>query len=118
MQVSPTRGLWLSYRGALGLSERLDLPPLAQESPCDPCPAPCLNACTVGAFAGGVYDVDRCVAHITRPEGRTCREGGCRVRHACPAGHAAPPPRAQCAFHMEAFIRARRVDPEETPPQE
>lgn len=117
MQVSPARGLWLSYRGALGLAERLPLRPAAETSPCEPCPAPCLTACPVDAFAGGAYDVDRCVAHITRPEGRACREGGCLVRHACPAGRAATPPRAQCAFHMEAFIRARRVDGAEPSPQ-
>ena len=117
MQVSPARGLWLSYRGALGLPERIALPSAAQASPCDPCPAPCLSACPVDAFAGGTYDVDRCVAHITRPEGHACREGGCLVRHACPAGRRATPPGAQCAFHMEAFIRARRVDPAGRTPQ-
>ena len=107
MQVSPSRGLWLSYRGALGFAGWLASPAVADEHPCPTCPAPCLSACPVDAFAGGTYDVGRCVAHITSAEGRGCREGGCLVRHACPAGRAATPPRAQCAFHMEAFIRAR-----------
>lgn len=110
LQVSPSRGLWLSYRGALGLAERLEPMPSVRESPCAPCPAPCLIACPVGALGGGAYDVDRCVAHITRPAGRACREGGCLVRRACPAGCVTTPPREQRAFHMEAFIRAHRVD--------
>ena len=110
MQVSPSRGLWLSYRGALGFAEHFGVDEAAAASPCRDCPAPCLKACPVDAFAGGAYDVDRCVAHVTSPEGRACREGGCLVRHACPAGGAATPPRAQNAFHMEAFIRARAID--------
>lgn len=107
MQVSPSRGLWLSYRGALGLPIRLPLPAPPGPPPCPQCPAPCRSACPVGAFASGTYDVARCVAHITAPEGRNCRERGCLVRHACPAGLAATPPPAQNAFHMQAFIRAR-----------
>lgn len=107
MQVSPARGLWLAYRGALGLPERLALPAPPGPAPCPACPAPCLVACPVDAFAGGTYDVSRCVAHITSAAGRACREGGCLVRHACPAGRGAVPPRRQSAFHMAAFIRAR-----------
>ena len=107
MQVSPSRGLWLSYRGALGFTRRLDLPPVAEAHPCPACPAPCRTACPVDAFAGGAYDVDRCAAHVGSSGGRACREGGCLVRHACPAGRAAAPPAAQSAFHMAAFLRAR-----------
>jgi hypothetical protein len=54
-----------------------------------------------------VYDVPRCVAHITSPEGTACRKGGCLVRHACPAGRGAAPSSKQRSFHMEAFIRVR-----------
>lgn len=110
MQVSAARGLWISYRGALGFVGRLPVTEPIRTNPCTGCPAPCLTACPVGAFAGGRYDVPRCVAHITGSAGATCRAGGCLVRHACPAGHGKAPPEAQCAFHMEAFIRARRAD--------
>jgi hypothetical protein len=79
-------------------------PPLR---PCTGCPAPCRTACPVEAFAGGSYDVPRCVAHIAAPQGAACRRGGCLARHACPAGRAAVPPKPQCGFHMEAFLRAR-----------
>ena len=107
MQVTPGRGLWASWRGALGFGERIVLPRREGASPCPACPAPCRTACPVDAFAGGAYDVPRCVAHITSPAGAACREGGCLVRHACPAGRDLAPPAEQRRFHMEAFIRAR-----------
>lgn len=118
MQVSSARGLWLSYRGALGIPTLLRLLAPSRQSPCTGCSAPCLTACPVDAFARSAYDVARCVAHITSPEGRLCRDGGCLVRHACPPGRAATPPRAQCSFHMEAFIHARRVDASGGQPEE
>ena len=107
MQVSAARGLWVSYRGALGFAERLEIAPAPAANPCTGCPAPCRDACPVEAFAGGSYDVPRCVAHIAAPQGADCRQGGCLARHACPAGRAATPPKPQCGFHMEAFLRAR-----------
>lgn len=107
MQVTAARGLWTSYRGALGFRGSIDLAECKYANPCHGCPAPCLTACPVDAFAGGVYDVPRCVAHISSPAGAACRDGGCLVRHACPAGRDRTPPREQCRFHMDAFIRAR-----------
>jgi hypothetical protein len=107
MQVSAGRGLWISYRGALGFAGRLETAPPERRNPCGGCPAPCATACPVDAFAGGRYDVPRCVAHITAPEGAECRRRGCLARRACPPGAAAAPPEAQCGFHMDAFIRAR-----------
>lgn len=104
MQASPRRGLWASWRGALGLAERLPLdPPCA--NPCLLCPAPCLTACPVDAFSGNAYDVPACIAHVTSPSGVACRDG-CLVRAACPAGAALAPPREQRAFHIAAFLRA------------
>ena len=107
MQVTQGRGLWTSYRGALGLRGPIALEGHVDANPCLGCPAPCLTSCPVGAFAGGVYDVPHCVAHITSPAGTECRENGCLVRHACPAGRGATPPAEQRRFHMDAFIRAR-----------
>lgn len=109
MQVTPERGLWASYRGALGLSDALALAEPGNANPCLGCPAPCLSACPVGAFAGGVYDLPRCTAHIAGPAGAPCRDGGCLVRHACPAGRDAAPPADQSRFHMAAFLRARQA---------
>ena len=110
MQVTATRGLWTSYRGALGFRETIALVEREGASPCLGCPAPCMTACPVDAFAGGVYYVPGCVAHVTSPAGAACREGGCLVRHACPAGLGATPPAGQRQFHMEAFIRARLAE--------
>lgn len=106
MLVSAGRGLWVSYRGALGFAEALDLPEAQTKNPCAPCPAPCRNACPVDAFAGGRYDTARCAAHVRSDAGRACRDG-CLVRSACPAGHGLDLPIEQRAFHVKAFLNAR-----------
>lgn len=103
MQVSPHRGLWMSFRGALALRDALPEPAPVFGDPCAGCSAPCREACPVGAFAGGSYDVPRCTAHVKGEAGEGCRSG-CLVRHACPVGNA--PPEEQCRFHMAAFLRA------------
>jgi hypothetical protein len=108
--IHPVVGLWRGYRGALAFAERLAIPQLrASASPCETCVArPCLSACPVGAFASDGYDVAACAAHLSRPAGRACMEGGCLARRACPVGaeHALGP--SQAAFHMRAFLAARR----------
>jgi epoxyqueuosine reductase len=106
MQASPSRGLWASYRGALGLPAQMALPPRSWSDPCRGCPAPCLSACPVGAFAGGAYDVAACVAHVLGAAGTACR-AGCLVRVSCPAGEAMELPAGQRAFHMAAFLAAQ-----------
>ena len=105
MQASPTRGLWASYRGALGFTRAFEVP-RPGASPCLDCPAPCLTACPVDAFAGGSYDTKACVAHVDGP-GVDCRDG-CLVRRSCPAGAALDLPVAQRRFHMAAFLAAQR----------
>lgn len=107
MLVSQSRGLWMSYRGALAFRETLTLPPVRHANPCLGCPAPCLAACPVGALGGGTaYDIPACTAHVAGPDGNRCRETGCLVRHACPAGADAALPEAQSRFHMTAFLSA------------
>jgi hypothetical protein len=106
MQATPGRGLWASYRGAVGFAARLDLPRRLLADPCRGCPAPCLTACPVDAFARGAYDVAGCVAHVIDKAGEACR-GGCLVRLSCPAGAALELPRGQRAFHMAAFLAAQ-----------
>lgn len=107
LQVTPSRGLWASYRGALAFPARLDLPPRTDTNPCLDCPAPCLSACPVDAVAGGRYDVPACTAYLAAGS-RPCHEG-CLVRRACPAGSAIDLPRDQRAFHMAAFFRANHA---------
>jgi hypothetical protein len=109
--IHPVDGLWRGYRGALAFAERLAAPSFrAAASPCETCLArPCLSACPVGAFTGASYDVAACANHLSGPAGRACMEGGCLARRACPVGaeHAHEP--AQAAFHMRAFLAARRA---------
>jgi hypothetical protein len=109
MLIHPRFGLWHSYRGALALAQRLDLPPLAAaRSPCETCEArPCLSACPVGAFAPGSYDVEACVDHLSQSEGAECMNGGCLARRSCPVGVEFAHEPVQARFHMEAFRAAR-----------
>lgn len=107
MFVHAERGLWISYRVALLFRDDIASPaPKVRERPCDSCAGrPCLSACPVDAFAGGVYDAARCAAHVRGAAGRDCRERGCLARRACPVGAAFQPAPAQAAFHMAAFLR-------------
>ena len=110
--VHPDYGLWHGFRGALALSERLELPPPDRRPrPCETCAEkPCLEGCPVGAFGAGGYDVARCVAHIATPAGADCMELGCRARRACPVGREYRYAPAQAGFHMRAFLRARLAE--------
>jgi hypothetical protein len=107
--IHPRYGLWHSYRGALGFSERLAVPePATIPSPCESCIGRwCLKTCPVGAFSPGAYDVAACAGHVQSRAGADCMDFGCRARRACPVGpeHAYGPDQAQ--FHMRAFLRGR-----------
>jgi len=107
MQASPTRGLWASYRGALGFAARLTLPERIVEGPCRDCARPCLTACPVDAFKDGVYDIPACTSWLSANPEAACHEG-CLVRQSCPAGKAMDLPPAQRAFHIRAFRWAQR----------
>lgn len=102
--VHARAGLFVSFRGALALPERLELP-VPAPSPCAGCVTrPCLTACPVGALTAHGYDVPACKAHVTGAGRKTCLEQGCGVRLSCPAsqGHGRVP--EQSAFHMQNFI--------------
>jgi hypothetical protein len=107
--IHPRYGLWHSYRGALGLSEALDLPaPAKAPSPCESCSGRwCLSACPVGAFSPDAYDVAACVGYLTSVAGADCMGLGCLARRACPVGakHAYGP--EQASFTMRAFLRGQ-----------
>lgn len=100
--VHDTAGLFLSFRGALKLAERLELPMTPKQSPCSHCMGPCITACPVMAFASGSYDVDVCKTHIETPEGSDCYQG-CLVRRACPVSQSYGRLPEQSEFHMKAF---------------
>ncbi len=104
MSIHPERGLWSGWRGAIALPDRLDLPdPVRSVHPCEPCPAPCRNACPVGAFTDAGYDAARCRAHLGSAEGAPCRTAGCLARRACPVGQDYAQSAEQAAFHLDAF---------------
>jgi hypothetical protein len=110
MLIHPVFGLWHAYRGALALPERLPQPPLESRAyPCDTCQdRPCLTTCPVSAFGPEGYDVSACAAHIATPAGADCLGLGCRARRACPIGREFVYDPPQAAFHMTAFLAARR----------
>lgn len=108
MSIHPERGLWSGWRGAIALPERLALPDRFHSDPtgaplCEPCPAPCLSACPVGAFTAAGYDTVACRAHLNSPEGAPCRAAGCLARRACPVGREYAQSAEQAAFHLDAF---------------
>lgn len=105
MQASPSRGLWVSYRGAMMFRRRVELPLWPEASPCSPCAQPCRTACPISAFKDGTYDAARCAAYVQSDEGQLCRDG-CLVRKSCPAGRQINLPSYQRAFHMQAFLTA------------
>lgn len=113
--IHPRYGLWHAYRGALAFAVPIALPPAeAGERPCDRCAdRPCLGACPVGAFTGTHYEVPRCVQHLSTPAGLDCMDLGCRARRACPVGQAYDYHPGQAAFHMAAFLDARKLVPSE-----
>jgi epoxyqueuosine reductase len=101
--VHDAAGLMVSYRGAVGLRERLDLPATGPR-PCENCAGqPCLTACPVGALSGAGYDVPACHAFLDTAPGRDCLTQGCAVRRACPVSHAYGRVPQQSAYHMGLF---------------
>lgn len=110
MLIHPDWGLWHSWRGALGIRERLELPtPDLRPSPCDSCAdKPCLTTCPVNAFADNKYNVAACAAHISTEAGFDCMDEGCRARRACPIGREHRYTPAQAALSMRAFRTAQK----------
>ena len=100
--VHDQAGLMISYRGALGIEAKLDLP----ENPPRPCltcdEKPCVMACPANAFGNGFYDVPSCKADLDNPE-NDCMSKGCAVRRVCPVSQHYGRTFEQSAFHMEAF---------------
>lgn len=102
--VHDTAGLFLSYRGAIGLTERLDLTHPAPPSPCDSCAdRPCLVACPPAALGDAGYDVPACHRYLGQPAGQHCVNSGCAVRRACPLSQAYGRLEVQSAYHMRLF---------------
>lgn len=101
--VHDQAGLMVSYRGALVVPERLDLPSTSQ-SPCDDCSdQPCRTGCPVNAMTNSSYDLASCHGYLDTVPGRACLTEGCAVRRACPVSQRYGRQPGQSAFHMKAF---------------
>ena len=102
--VHAQAGLWVSYRGAIGLPVALPaLPPVPH--PCTGCAQPCLSACPASALTPAGYDVPACHTWLDRAEGAACLTGGCAVRAICPVSRAHGRDPIQSAYHMRQFHR-------------
>ena len=103
--VHDRSGLFVSFRGAISLPRRIDLPAPPERSPCEDCAAkPCLSACPVGAMGPGQFEAEGCKAYIRSEEGRSCLDSGCEVRRRCPAGRDYERSAEQSRFHQLAFL--------------
>jgi epoxyqueuosine reductase len=103
--VHAEAGLMVSYRGALALPERLDLPTPPQR-PCNTCAGqPCLTACPAGALTQAGYDVPACHTFLDSDAGANCLTTGCAVRRACPISQRYARVAEQSAYHMRLFHR-------------
>lgn len=99
-------GLLVSYRGAVALPERIDLPPPPAAPPCNGCAGqPCRTACPAGALTPRGYDVPACHAFLDTVPGAACLSAGCAVRRACPLSQAYGRVPEQSAYHMGRFHR-------------
>ncbi|MGH1578432.1 ferredoxin [Planktotalea sp.] len=105
MLVHENAGLFVSYRGALHLPFRADLPPPTPLTPCQTCSAPCQSACPVNALSETHYDVAACKEHIRGKDSQSCQTLGCAARRACPVSLGYNRAPEQSAFHMRAFLR-------------
>jgi len=102
--VHDQAGLFVSFRGALAFSRRLNLPATDQRPPCDRCTTkPCLTACLAHALGPDGYDVPACHAWLDQPQGNSCMQGGCLVRRACPVSQSYGRLESQSAHHMRHF---------------
>ncbi len=97
-------GLLVSYRGAIHLPNRIDLPEPPATSPCATCAGqPCRTACPAGALTDRGYDVPSCHDFLDTHEGQDCLSSGCTVRRACPLSQAYGRLPEQSAYHMGLF---------------
>ncbi|MDA1239024.1 MAG: ferredoxin [Proteobacteria bacterium] len=95
-------GLMVSYRGALGLKEKIKLPALKLR-PCAKCSKPCLTSCNVSALTERGYDVPKCLSYLKSKEGKTNLSIGCSVRLSCPVSQKFIRDPGQTAYHMSIF---------------
>lgn len=102
--VHDRAGLMVSFRGALAVPGRIDLPEQPVAPPCDACTGrPCMTACPADALTEKGYDVPSCHDFLDTSAGQDCLSSGCHVRRACPVSHAYGRLPEQSAYHMRLF---------------
>ncbi|MQQ08445.1 ferredoxin [Epibacterium sp. SM1979] len=104
--VHDEMGLMLSYRGALHLADKIDIPvPRLAQSPCPDCTIKaCIYSCPASALVdGGPYQVASCHKHLDTAKGQDCMDFGCLARRRCPLSVGAARSDAQSAHHMRYF---------------
>jgi epoxyqueuosine reductase len=101
--VHDQAGLMVSFRGALALDYRIDLPATPDAAPCVECEAPCLIACPVNALSPHGYDTDACHGYLDTNAGTDCMDRGCAVRRSCPLSRSHGRLPEQSAWHMRHF---------------
>ncbi|OYX40574.1 MAG: ferredoxin [Rhodobacterales bacterium 32-67-9] len=102
--VHDRAGLFASYRGAILLPQRIDLPPPPAAAPCADCLGqPCRGACPASALSAAGYDVPACHGFLDTEAGGECLSLGCAVRRACPVSQAYGRLPEQSAYHMRLF---------------
>ena len=99
--VHKEKGLFISFRGALGINEYIESPNNSKHI-CTRCEKPCLTACPVSALNQDGYDVTQCKEYVNTPSGQECRNG-CLVRRSSPTSQSLRL-REQSNFHMRAFL--------------
>ena len=101
--VHDQAGLFVSFRGALALPQRIDLPATGP-SPGSKCETqPCRTACLSGALNAEGYDVPACQAFLQTQAGAENMTKGCAVRRSCPVSQKFGRLDAQSAYHMDQF---------------
>ncbi|OYU38664.1 MAG: ferredoxin [Pseudorhodobacter sp. PARRP1] len=99
--VQAEQGLMVSFRGALALKERVEVPRAV--SPCEGCARPCVSACPAGALGAAGYDVPACRSYLSGASGGDCMNSGCAVRRACPVSQGYARLAEHSAYHMGTF---------------
>ena len=98
-------GLMVSYRGALGLQTKINLPPV-KENPCLKCDRPCITACPAGALTAKGYNVASCKQFLTTHDSNYDLSQGCLVRRSCPLSQNLERDLQQSEYLMAVFKEA------------
>ncbi len=101
--VHNKKGLFLSFRGAIGLDFEIKEKRKTQ-GVCKTCHKPCIISCPVSALTPKGYNVKKCKEYLASTEGIECRNG-CLVRRSCPFGSNLRLPK-QSEFHMKEFMKS------------